>query len=166
MLGKGGMGVVYRARDTKLNRPVALKVIPPELCQDQDRRRRFVQEARAASAINHPAIAHIYEIEDTGDTTFIVMEFVDGTTLRQLIARRELDLTSGLEIAVQVADALARAHDAGIIHRDIKSDNIMVTKDGHPKILDFGLAKLLNPGGDSEPGASRLETVTRTQAGM
>src|SRR5580765_61297 len=111
--GKGGVGVVYRERDVKLNRPVALKVIPPELCADEDRRRRFVQEARAASAINHPAIAHIYEIDDAEDMTFIVMEYVDGTTLRELISRRELDLSAGIEVATQVADALACAHDAG-----------------------------------------------------
>src|SRR4029079_2730844 len=122
--------VVYRARDNKLNRPVALKVIPPELCCDEDRKRRFVQEARAASAINHPAIAHIYEIDDAGDITYIVMEFVDGSTLRKLIAGRVLDLSSGVEVGIQVADAFSLAHEAGIIHRDIKSDNIMVTKDG------------------------------------
>src|SRR5438093_7939719 len=128
MLGKGGMGVVYRARDVRLQRPVALKVIAPELCGDEDGRRRFIQEARAASAINHPAIAHIYEIDEVDGTTFIAMEYVDGSTLRQLIARRELDLPLGVEVAIQVADALARAHEAGVVHRDIKSDNIMMTK--------------------------------------
>ena len=167
MLGKGGMGVVYRARDTRLGRSVALKVLRPELIRDEDRRRRFVQEARAASAVNHPAIAQIYEIEESGDTTFIVMEYVDGSTVRQMVARHELDLPSAVEVGIRVGDALARAHEAGIVHRDIKSENIMVSKDGHPKILDFGLAKLLDPvhgGGDS--GASLLETVTRTQTGM
>ncbi len=169
LLGRGGMGVVYRARDKRLNRPVALKIIPPELAGDPARRGRFLQEARAASAVNHPAIAQIYEIEEEGDITFIVMEYVDGSTVRQLIAGNELDLAATVEIATQVADALSRAHAAGIVHRDIKSDNVMVTRDGHPKILDFGLAKLLGPAGpDSDAGgASRLETAApRTQAGV
>ena len=167
-LGEGGMGVVYRARDTKLGRPVALKVLPPDLVRDPERKRRFLQEARAAAAVNHPAIAPIYEIEDEGETSFIVMEFVDGSTLRQLVARGELDLPAALEISIQVAEALARAHDAGIVHRDIKSDNIMVTRDGHPKILDFGLAKLLDVTGPPEgtPGQTQAETLARTQAGM
>jgi serine/threonine protein kinase len=167
MLGKGGMGVVYRAVDQRLGRPVALKVLRPELVGDADRRQRFIQEARAASAVNHPAIAQIYEIEESGDITFITMEFVDGSTVRNLVSRKELDLPSAVEVGVQVADALSRAHEVGIIHRDIKSDNVMVTRDGHPKILDFGLAKLLDAGpreGDS--GMSRMETLTRTQAGM
>ena len=167
LLGKGGMGVVYRARDTRLGRPVALKVLKSEVLQDSDRRRRFIQEARAASAVNHPAIAQIYDIEESDDTTFITMEYVDGSTVRKLVERQELDLGSALEVGIQVADGLARAHEAGIIHRDIKSDNVMVTRDGHPKILDFGLAKLLDSeGSSSESGASRMETVTRTQAGM
>jgi len=164
-LGQGGMGVVYRARDTKLDRNVAIKVLPPELVRDPERRRRFVQEARAASAVNHPAIASIYEIEDEGENTFIVMEYVDGSTVRQLVERGELDLSSAIEIGIQVADGLARAHEAGVVHRDIKSDNIMVTHDGHPKILDFGLAKLLDKE-DGDAGPSRLETVALTQAGM
>lgn len=165
MLGRGGMGVVYRARDTKLGRRVALKVLPPELVRDEDRRRRFVQEARAASAVNHPAIAQIYEIEEEGDLTFIVMEYIDGSTVRQLVERGELDVPSAIEVGVQVADALARAHEAGIVHRDIKSDNIMVTKDGHPKILDFGLAKLLDLS-SGDPDATRAETLAFTQSGM
>ncbi len=167
-LGKGGMGVVYRARDIRLNRPVALKVIAPEQIGDEDRRRRFVQEARAASAINHPAIAHIYEIDEVEGLLYIAMEFVEGSTLRQIAARRELDLSSAVDVAIQVADALASAHEAGIVHRDIKSDNVMVTKDGHPKVLDFGLAKQLGGGSDPAGGASLLQTVTlaHTKAGM
>src|SRR5262249_34645582 len=159
-------GIVYKARDTRLNRPVALKVLPPELVRDEDRRRRFVQEARAASAVNHPAIAQIYEIEEEGDLVFIVMEFIDGATVRELVGRRELDLNAALEVGIQVADALARAHEAGIVHRDIKSDNVMVTRDGHPKILDFGLAKLLDPSAESsDADRTQLETLARTQAG-
>jgi tRNA A-37 threonylcarbamoyl transferase component Bud32 len=166
-LGQGGMGVVYRARDVKLGRPVALKVLPPELVRDPERRRRFLQEARAAAAVNHPAIAPIYEVEEDGDLTVIVMEYVDGSTLRALVARGELDLAGALEVATQVAEALARAHDAGVVHRDIKSDNIMVTRDGHPKILDFGLAKLLDASGPVDAqGTSQAETMARTHAGM
>jgi tRNA A-37 threonylcarbamoyl transferase component Bud32 len=164
-LGKGGMGVVYRARDTKLERRVALKVLPPELMRDEQRRRRFVQEARAASAVSHPAIAPIYEIGEDGDVTFIAMEYIDGATVRTLVARGELDVPAAIEIGIQVADALATAHDAGIVHRDIKSDNIMVTKDGHPKILDFGLAKLMDLA-TGDPETTRLETMAMTQAGV
>jgi len=143
---------------------------------DEERRRRFVHEARAASAVSHPAIAHLYEIDDEGGTIFIAMEFIEGSTLRQLVARGEIDLASAIEIAIQVADALARAHEAGIVHRDIKSDNIMVTRDGHPKILDFGLAKLIggpeggsssgSSGGGGGGGASVLDTATLTRTGM
>ena len=146
-LGKGGMGVVYRARDTRLNRPVALKVLTPERVSDPDRRQRFVREARAAAAITHPAIAQIYDVDEQDGTIFIAMEFVEGRTLRELIADKELDLQSAIEVAIQISDGLAKAHDKGIVHRDIKSDNIMVTPDGHAKILDFGLAKLTRPVG-------------------
>lgn len=164
-LGQGGMGVVYRARDTRLDRSVAVKILPPELVRDEDRRRRFIQEARAASAVNHPAIAQIYEIGEEGDLTYIVMEYVDGSTVREIVSRGELDIASALEVGIQVGDALARAHDAGILHRDIKSENIMVSRDGHPKILDFGLAKLLDdtPAGEA---ATQVETLARTQAGV
>ena len=166
LLGRGGMGVVYRARDTRLSRRVALKVLPPELVRDESRRRRFLTEARAAAAVNHPAIVPIYEIEEEGDVTFIVMELVEGSTVRQLVARGELDLPSALEVAIQVAEALARAHRSGVVHRDIKAENIMVTRDGHPKILDFGLAKLLESSREGEiSGGSHVETLARTQLG-
>ena len=122
-LGAGGMGVVYRARDTRLNRPVALKVLKSELVSDPDRRQRFVREARAAAAITHPAIAQIYDVDEQDGTIFIAMEFVEGRTLRELIAHKELDLQSAVEIAIQISDGLAKAHDKGIVHRDIKSDN-------------------------------------------
>ena len=166
LLGKGGMGAVYRARDIKLDRLVALKVLPPELMRDEERRRRFVQEAKAASAVNHPAITQIYEIADEGEIPFIAMEFVDGSTVRQLVERQELDILSGVEVGMQVAEALARAHEAGIVHRDIKSDNIMVTRDGHPKVLDFGLAKLIDVGADDDMDPDLLQTMTMTQAGL
>src|SRR5687767_3627785 len=149
-LGKGGMGVVYRALDTRLQRAVALKFLPAEFTRDEERKRRFFQEARAASAVNHPAIAQVYDVDEDEGAAFIVMELVAGQTVRKLLENRELDLLGALEIAGQVAGGLARAHEAGIVHRDIKAENIMVTPDGHAKILDFGLAKLLEP-----PGAPR-----------
>jgi len=169
LLGRGGMGEVYRALDTRLQRPVALKVIKPDLVTDPDRKKRFILEARAAAAVNHPAIAPIYDIDEADGTTFIAMEFVDGRTAGQLITQGELDLMGAVEIGLQVAEGLARAHDAGIIHRDIKSDNIMVTRDGHAKILDFGLAKLLDSGAEGADAtggamAASARTLTIEQA--
>ncbi len=164
LLGRGGMGVVYRARDTRLGRPVALKVLKEELTSDPDRKRRFLQEARSASAISHPAIAQVYDVDEAGGALFIALELVEGKTLRRLVAERELDLLGAMEVAIQVAEGLGRAHAKGIVHRDIKSDNIMVTPDGRAKILDFGLAKLF--AADSSPDeASRAETLALTQAG-
>jgi serine/threonine protein kinase len=156
-LGSGGMGVVYRARDTKLNRPVALKMIKAGLTADHNKLNRFIQEARAAAAITHPAIAQVYEIDTVDEATFIVMEFIEGQTVGSLIAKKELDLLGSIEIAAQVAEGLAKAHKSKIIHRDIKSDNIMVTHDGHAKLLDFGLAKLLEPSADVEKTLTLLE---------
>lgn len=161
-LGQGGMGVVYQAVDTRLERPVALKVLPPELMSDPERSARFLREAKAASAVNHPAIAQIYGIETEGDASFIAMEFIDGATARQLIQRDELDVLSAIDIGIQVASALQSAHDAGIVHRDIKSDNIMVTRDGHPKVLDFGLAKLVDNA--DEAGSDQTVTTFQTMA--
>src|SRR5918995_7166428 len=142
-IGAGGMGEVYLALDTKLGRNVALKVLPKELASNQDRMRRFTQEAKAAAALNHPNIAHIYEIGAHDGTSFIAMEFVDGYTLRQLIHDRQTDLPKLLRWLQHVAEGLAKAHSAGIVHRDLKPDNVMVTREGHAKILDFGLAKLI-----------------------
>jgi len=165
-LGQGGMGVVYRARDTRLGRAVALKVLLAELTGDPERQQRFVREARAAAAVTHPAIAQIYDVDEADGVTFIAMELVEGKTVRKLIEARDLDLQAAVDIALQVADGLGRAHEAGIVHRDIKSDNIMVTRDGHAKLLDFGLAKLLDPApGDAEYSSMR-ETLTRTRAGV
>jgi serine/threonine protein kinase/Tol biopolymer transport system component len=141
-LGEGGMGEVYLAQDTKLDRTVALKVLPADLAHDQSRMRRFVQEARTASSLSHPNVAHIYEIEDIDGVHFIAMEFIDGDTLRHRISRSELPLHEVLEIAMQVAAGLSAAHAAGITHRDIKPDNVMLRHDGYVKVLDFGLAKL------------------------
>jgi eukaryotic-like serine/threonine-protein kinase len=150
-LGAGGMGEVYRARDTRLNRDVAIKVLPAERLADEHRR-RFHQEARALSSINHPHIITIYEVESAGDVDFIVMEFVRGSTVDQLIPSRGLPLSQLLRIAVPVAEALAAAHARGIIHRDVKPTNLMVGDDGVVKVLDFGLSKLLEP--DEEPGGA------------
>jgi len=170
LLGKGGMGVVYRARDVRLDRQVALKVLKPDLTADRDRQRRFLQEARAASAVTHPAIAQIYDVDEVEGMTFIAMEFVEGQTVRQLITNRELDLLGAVEIALQVSEGLNRAHKANIVHRDIKSDNIMVTRDGHAKLLDFGLAKLLDPmietpEKDSTKDLTHTATFSQTQPG-
>jgi len=140
-LGEGGMGVVWKARDTHLDRFVAVKVLPAEKLKDAERQRRFVQEAKAASALNHPNIVHIYDIAEADGTPFIAMEFVAGKTLDQTIGRKGLRVSEALRYSVQIADALEKAHAAGIAHRDLKPSNIMVTPDGQVKILDFGLAK-------------------------
>ena len=166
-LGKGGMGVVYRARDTRLMRPVALKVLKSELTGDPDRRQRFLREARSACAVTHPAIAQIYDVDDVDGVTFIAMELVEGNTVRQLIDNKAIDLQGAVDVALQVSEGLTRAHEAGIVHRDIKPDNIMVNKDGHAKILDFGLAKPLEKDRDEEEEhTSAIETLALTQAGM
>src|ERR1700730_15925956 len=151
-LGEGGMGVVYKARDTHLDRFVAIKVLPPEKVTDPERRQRFAQEAKAASALNHPNIITVHDIDEADGVSFISMEFVAGKTLDSLIPRHGLRLSDVLKYAIQIADALARAHAAGIIHRDLKPGNIMVTEQGLVKVLDFGLAKLTEaaPAGEQE----------------
>jgi dipeptidyl aminopeptidase/acylaminoacyl peptidase len=165
-LGAGGMGEVYRARDSRLDRIVAIKILPPELSNDADRVARFEREARAASALNHPAIVSIYDIAHVDSVSVIVMELVDGKTLREILASGPLPMRRLLTIAAQVADGLAKAHAAGIVHRDLKPENIMVNRDGFAKILDFGLAKL-SPSLEGVDGESRLATVTRgTEPGV
>ncbi len=144
-LGEGGMGAVYKARDTRLDRNVALKVLPPDKVADPERQRRFAQEAKAASSLNHSGIVTIYDIDSADGVYFIAMEYMDGKTLDRLMGRKGLPVDAVLSYSVQVADALARAHSAGLVHRDLKPSNIMITADGAVKILDFGLAKLVEP---------------------
>lgn len=144
-IGSGGMGEVYLAQDSRLDRNVALKILPAELASHRDRMERFVREAKSAAALNHPSIATIHEIGESEGVHFIAMEFIDGVTLREKIHREQTELTKLLRYLQHVAEGLAKAHVAGIIHRDLKPDNIMVTGDGHAKILDFGLAKLIEP---------------------
>jgi len=163
-LGAGGMGEVYRARDPRLGRSVAVKVLPEELSTDNERLARFEQEARAASALNHPNIVTIHEIGKAVSTSYIAMELVEGATLRQLLASGPIPLKKTLPIAAQVADGLSKAHAAGILHRDLKPENLMVSRDGFVKILDFGLAKLVSPGAENVshmPTAAHPEEGTR-----
>jgi Tol biopolymer transport system component len=159
-LGEGGMGVVYKARDIRLDRFVAIKVLTPETVADPERKQRFVQEAKAASSLNHPNIITIYDIGQADGVDFISMEWVTGKTLDRLIPRRGMRLNEALKCAVQIADALARAHAAGIVHRDIKPGNIMVNEHGMVKVLDFGLAKLTEA--DSTDGDEATRTMRPT----
>ena len=149
-LGEGGMGVVWLAEDTRLHRKVALKILPSALGANKDRMRRFEQEAQAAAALNHPNIAHIYEIGEAEGINFIAMEFIDGVTLREKIHHERPELGRLLRFLQHAAEGLARAHAVGIVHRDLKPDNIMITQDGHAKILDFGLAKLVKGQGETQ----------------
>ncbi len=160
LLGAGGMGEVYLARDKQLGRPVALKILPPDLVSNPDRMRRFVQEAKAAATLNHPHIAHIYEIGQTDDINFIAMEFIEGQTLKDKIHVDQIELGKVLKYLQQVAEGLDKAHTAGIVHRDLKPENIMITLEGYAKILDFGLAKLVEPLSSSGGSASDSQADT------
>src|SRR5437667_3855281 len=158
-LGAGGMGEVYLAEDTKLGRKVALKLLAEELTQNRDRLSRFDQEAYAASALNHPNILTIYEMGDESGRHFIATEFIDGVTLRKRLSGPPMDLAEVLNVAIQVAAAWEEAHAASIVHRDIKPENIMIRRNGHVKVLDFGLAKLTE-----RPDADQMDTEAITRA--
>src|SRR5438874_10251466 len=162
-IGAGSMSEVYLAQDTKLDRKVALKTLPADLAANRDRMQRFVREAKSAAALNHPNIAHIYEIGESNGVNFIAMEFIDGHTFGEVI-QSETDLRKLVRYLQHVVEGLAKAHAAGIVHRDLKPDNIMVTRDGHVKILDFGLAKLTAPAGDIESGSAAATAILRSHS--
>src|SRR5215470_2350248 len=163
-IGAGGMGEVYRAKDPRLGREVALKVLPAAIAQDADRLRRFEAEARAASALNNPNIVTVHDIGKSNGTTYMAMELIDGASLRQLLANGALPEKKMLEVSVQIADGLAKAHSAGIVHRDMKPENVMVSKDGFVKLLDFGLAKPFTAPGTGD-GSALPTSAGETQPG-
>ncbi|HEX2640478.1 MAG TPA: serine/threonine-protein kinase, partial [Pyrinomonadaceae bacterium] len=156
-IGSGGQGTVYKALDTKLNRTVVIKVLPPELTKKTANFKRFEREAQLCSQLDHPNICTIYDFHEANGIYYIAMQYIDGKNVRQLVAGRPLELKSALSIAIQVTDALAYAHSKNIVHRDIKAGNVMVTESGQAKILDFGLAKLLEDETVTEPGVDKTE---------
>src|SRR5215469_2875044 len=162
-LGAGGMGEVYKALDTKLSRTVVVKILPPELTAREANLKRFAREARLASSLDHPNICTIFDLDESAGIHFIAMQYVEGRNLRQLVDGRPLELQSALSIAIQVADALAAAHSRGIVHRDIKSGNVMVTQNGQAKVLDFGLAKLID---EQQAAAAGIHQTELTEVGV
>ena len=164
-IGEGGMGCVFKALDTKLNRNVAIKFLLADVVGNPDRQTRFLREAQAAAALDHPAIAVIHEVGEHDEQPFIVMQYLEGQTLGERIRESSLSIREWMRIATPIAEALAHAHSHGIIHRDLKPDNVMITREGQVKLLDFGLAKLFEPdrlpgGGDVGP-ETRMETISR-----
>jgi TolB-like protein len=162
-LGSGGMGEVYRAQDSRLDRIVALKILPIDVAEDEERMLRFEREAKAASKLSHPNVAHIYEIGSSENIRFIAMECVEGLTLDERIKTRQLEITEIIDIGMQIADALDEAHHKGIMHRDIKPANVMIKEKGQVKVLDFGLAKIFRTAGDA--AASEINTLKKTRSG-
>ena len=160
------MGEVYLAEDTKLKRRVSLKFLPDELTRNEERKQRFVQEARAAAAIQHPHIAAVYDVDEADGRTFIAMEYVPGESLRKAIESGKLDFRRSFELGFQIADGLAKAHERGVVHRDVKPDNVLITEDGYAKIIDFGLAKLLEPIVPSTEDSGDTETKLKTRDGL
>src|SRR5271170_6128993 len=158
LLGAGGMGEVYRARDSVLKREVAIKVLPSFVSQDPDRLRRFEQEAQAAAALNHPNILAVHQFGAFEGAPYLVSELLEGSTLRQLLQRGPIPVRKSIDYGVQIAHGLAAAHEKGIVHRDLKPENLFVTKDGRVKILDFGLAKLIQQPPESGDGATMTQT--------
>ena len=165
-IGAGGMGEVFLAEDTKLERRVALKILLAEVADDEERVRRFVQEAKAASALNHPNILTVFEVGTFNDSQYIATEYIKGKTLRHRMRESSMSLDEALGIALQVATALAAAHEAGIIHRDIKPDNIMIRDDGVVKVLDFGLAKLTEKNVETAEAEAETRAQFNTEPGM
>ena len=166
LIGAGGMGQVYLARDERLGRKVALKFLPERLTANNSQLSRFKSEARAASALNHPNILTVYEIGTEGNRHFIATEFIEGVTLRATLARGRMSVHAALEVAVQVASALAAAHETGVVHRDIKPENIMIRPDGYVKVLDFGLAKLTEQKSASDDQGLTVTNTQHTQVGL
>ena len=166
LLGEGGMGQVWQATDTQLNRQVALKILPDAFAADPDRLARFTREAQILASLNHPNIAAIYGIEEAEGTRALVLELVEGPTLADRIAKGPIPLDEALPIAKQIAEALEAAHEVGVIHRDLKPANIKVKDDGTVKVLDFGLAKALDPNPDADPSLSPTLTAAATQMGV
>src|SRR5499427_1597263 len=166
LIGVGGMGEVYLARDERLGRKAALKLLPDSLTTDETELSRFKNEARTASALNHPNILTVYEIGTEGNIQFIATEFIEGVTLRAALASGRMSAQRALEIAVQVASALAAAHEAGVVHRDIKPENIMLRPDGYAKVLDFGIAKLTEEGSASEDHELATTALPQTRPGL
>ena len=166
LLGEGGMGQVWQATDTQLNRDVALKILPDAFAADPDRLARFQREAQILASLNHPNIAQIYGIEEAEGTRALVLELVEGPTLADHIAQGAMPIEDALPIARQIAEALEAAHEAGVIHRDLKPANIKVRDDGTVKVLDFGLAKALDPTPEGDPSQSPTLTAMASQAGV